>query len=179
MPRREQEKLDRQQRLLTSRFRLAEQVRCDSGVSLSTVPPVSGPAMTATAINHSPTARAATGVSVSHRTTPSTGGNGRIDASDILPPSDASISRSVDLPSADAHDGVDTTARAYFASDGASGEQLRDKSFAVSGRVAARHPRISNTGGVTPRGQRRWREEFGRGERGCRCLLYTSPSPRD
>lgn len=129
-------------------------------------------AAAAATVNHPPIAPAATaGFSVGHRTTPSTSGVSRTaNAGYILPPSDASISASVDLPSSpSACDEGDTTAtRAHFANGAPAGEGLRGSSFAVSGRVAARHPRISNTGGVTPRGERKRREAFGTGERGCR-----------
>ncbi|CAM9382217.1 unnamed protein product [Ectocarpus sp. 12 AP-2014] len=103
LSRRERKNLDRKQRLISSRFRVAEQVRRDSSFSLSMSPSGAGPGLGADA----PPSEGRLGGSISDCS--STGGHQRtanhvtrktvrISSGGILPPSDASISSSIDRP---------------------------------------------------------------------------------
>ncbi|CAN0021018.1 unnamed protein product [Ectocarpus sp. 12 AP-2014] len=100
---RERENLDRKQRLISSRFRVAEQVRRDSSFSLSMSPSWAGPGLGADA----PPSGGRLGGSIndcsstgSHQLTANhvTSKTVRISNGGILPPSDASISSSIDRP---------------------------------------------------------------------------------
>ena len=111
LPRRERERLDRQQHQISSRFRVAEQMRRDSGFSLSVVPSMDGtslrPVTTYSGRNGS------IGNGDSDTRCPAT--DSVINNGTILPPSDATISSSIDRPRSgaivtDAGAGGDTAA---------------------------------------------------------------------
>lgn len=167
LPRREREKLDRQQHLIGSRFRVTEQLRRDSSFDMCVV------------------SSSAEGASFGAPAVQSAGGGGSASyGADnsrhqgvFLPPSDAAISSSIDRPQAGAEvagveGGVAATAAAAAADmRGKEGFRVEAGSVGVgAGNVAPDQP-VSRTakavlGGATPRGERRRRREGGRGKRG-------------
>lgn len=177
LSRREREKLDRKQRLISSRFRVAEQVRRDSSFSLSVAPSWAGPGLGADVPpsggmlggsisdcsvtgGHQLTANNATSKAASN----SSGG--------ILPPSDASISSSIDRPrpcAGVAGTKIEVTAAAPAETARGSGEVVWDGGIRIEagsiglsaggrstpGDLESRAGQKAIPNGVTPRGERR------------------------
>ena len=176
LPRREREKLDRQQHLIGSRFRVTEQLRRDSSFDMCVVSSAEGTSVGATGVQSGGgggggggggRGNASPGVSASHHGM-------------FLPPSDAAISSSIDRPQAGAEAaGVESGLVAAAAAAAAAVVDIRGKEgFRVeaglggagAGNVVPDQV-VSRTGkamvgGATPRGERRRRGEGSRGKRG-------------
>lgn len=177
LPRRERERLDRQQHLISSRFRVTEQVRQDSSFSLSVVPSPGvyssvGPSREAESIIDG-------GSNSHHPSTNPTMSNHNNNNGVILPPSDAAISSSIDRPQSGGNAAGAGTEAAAADNRGLSSSGLWAEGDvrveAGSRGVAARKgtPRypVARAGRAlhtmaTPWGERRRRGAGGMGKRG-------------
>lgn len=179
LPRKEREKLDRQQHLISSRFRVTEQVRRESSFSLSVVPSPGvysriGPSGDSGSGNDG-----GGGSSNSHHHPTTAVGDHNSDGS-MLPPSDAAISSSIDRPQSGGNHaaGAGTDVVADPDTRGSSNDELAERVVkveagslgAAAGNGTSRYP-VAKVGGPmhvmeTPWAQRRRRGAGGTGKRG-------------
>lgn len=165
LPRREQEKLDRQQRIVSSRFRVAELARRDCSSSVSVV---SAPGWASVYTRSDRGGGGADGGShgSSDPATPSNSTSGLTGDGRILPPSDEAISSSIDLPSSssggEGDDGAQRLAKRAIGGD------LGDAATVVRGRGINRQPINSIQGSsiITPQDRQRRRSAGGGVKRG-------------